>query len=111
MEKTFPMSTTQNFKSTMKPRDANAQRVRKFCRIIEKNMNNYINIEGQQDSNRQCQGFFLKIDSINGIKRNWKDNIIPKDRNFYMRFFLTFFNQKTLQFFGNTYKSQLLPIR
>jgi len=102
--KSFKPMMTKNIK------DENLKRVRRFCRMLERNLNSYYNSDYLHDINRQCKGFFLKIDSINGIKKIWPNNIVPQGRKFYIRFFMTFYNQQTSQFIGNTYKSPLLKI-
>jgi hypothetical protein len=105
-----PTNPSATAKSFTKPKKDMVS-VRKFCRMIERNMNNFQSIDSYQDASRQCRGFFLKLDSVNGIKKSWKNNAIPNDKNYYLRFFLTFFNQKTSQFYGNTFKSPMLKIK
>lgn len=102
-----PSATTKSFTKPKKDMVS----VRKFCRMIERNMNNFQSMDNNQDSGRQCRGFFIKLDSVNGIKKSWKNNSLPNDKNFYLRFFMTFFNNKTSQFYGNTFKSPLLKIK
>lgn len=85
--------------------------LKKFCRILEKNMNNYIDIHNNSDPNRIIKGLYLKIDSVNGIKKILPKEKIIKGNKYFLRFFITFFNSAISQFFGNTYKSPLLNIK
>lgn len=92
-------------------KEAKIKRIKKFSRFLEKNINNYINFNASYDQNRVIKGFYLKIDSVNGIKKIFpKEKLVP-GRKYFLRFFVTFYNTTTSQFFGNTYKSPLLNIK
>ncbi len=93
-------------------REAKIKRIKKFCRFLEKNINNYINLnQPLYDQNKSIKGLYLKIDSVNGIKKIIPKEMLTNDKKFFIRFFITFYNTATSQFFGNTYKSPLLNIR
>jgi len=92
-------------------KEAKIKRIKKFSRYLEKNMNNHINFNMSFDQNRIIKGLFLKIESVNGIKKLIPKEKIDPNKRFYLRFFITFYNSKTNQFFGNTYKSPLLNIK
>jgi len=67
-------------------REAKIKRIKKFCRFLEKNINNYINLnQPLYDQNKSIKGLYLKIDSVNGIKK-----IIPKEMltNEFWKFYL-----------------------
>lgn len=90
------------------------KRIKKFCRIVEKNANNFIPLKIPLEFNNNNtpipKGQYLRIDSINGLKK-----ILPREqiigKKFFLRIFITFFHSNSSQFFGNTYKSQLFNIR
>lgn len=87
------------------------KRIKRFSKILEKNINNYMNMNINFDPSRVIRGLYLKIDSINGIKKIFpKEKLIP-GRKYFLRFFVTFYNTNICQFLGNTYKSLLLSIR
>jgi hypothetical protein len=104
------INTNKSPKNKTNKNENHIKRIKKFCRILEKNTNNYIPFKFSGQNNLISKGLYLRIDSINGIKK-----IIPKEqvagKNFFIRIFLTFFHNNSTQFFGNTYKSQLLNIK
>jgi hypothetical protein len=115
LNKTSPINQDKKVKNKNPQNKTNKnenhlKRIKKFCRILEKNTNNYIPFKFSTENNQITKGMYLRIDSINGIKR-----ILPKDGNlgkkFFIRIFLTFFHYNSTQFFGNTYKSDLLNIK
>ena len=92
-------------------REVKIKRIKKFSRFLEKNINNYINFNNTYDQSRVIKAFYLKIDSVNGIKKIFpKEKIVP-GMKYFIRFFITFYNTTTTQFFGNTYRSPLLNIK
>lgn len=107
------MKTDQHSKlNTTNIKDDKLRKLRKFCRILEKNMNNFIASEYLNDPNKIPKGYSIKIESVNGIKKIFPKNTVRNPKNkYFLRFFITFFNQKTSEFFGNTFKSPLLKIK
>jgi hypothetical protein len=88
------------------------KRVKLFCRNVEKNMNNYIISDTFNDPAKHPEGYCLRIDSIYGVKKSQIKKQNPNERTTHcLRFNLTFFNPRTLQFFGNTYRSPFLKVR
>lgn len=85
-------------------------KVKKFCKQLEKNINNYIQSLSLNDPTKPISAYFLKIDSIYGVKKTKKTNIGGRN-NFFLRFNLNFFNCRTFEFFGNTYKSPYLKVK
>lgn len=92
-------------------REEKIKRIKKFSRFLEKNMNNHLNLNLANDQSRIIKGFYLKIDSVNGIKKIFPKEKLVQGRKYFLRFFITFYNTTTSQFFGNTYKSPLLNIK
>ncbi len=92
-------------------REAKIKRIKKFSRYLEKNVNNYINFNIANDQSRVIKGFYLKIDSVNGIKKIFPKEKLVQGSKYFLRIFITFYNTTTSQFFGNTFKSQLLNIK
>jgi hypothetical protein len=87
------------------------KRVKLFCRNVEKNMNNYIMSEALNDPAKYPEGYCLRIDSIYGVKKSQIKKQTKENTNLFLRYNLTFFNPKTLEFFGNTYRSPFLKVR
>jgi len=50
----------------------NLAKTRKFCRNVEKNLNNYIKNETFYDPSKPSSTYFLSIESISGIKKEQK---------------------------------------
>jgi hypothetical protein len=94
---------TQNFN-----RDDIFRKLKRFSKYLEKNINNYIPYD--IDQNNSSKGFYLKIASISGVKKD-RDLRIIKDKKFYLKFYITFFEEFPKKFFGNTYKSNEIPIQ
>jgi hypothetical protein len=84
-------------------------KIKKFSKQLEKNINNFIPSISLNDPTKPISSYFLKIDSIYGVKKT-KKNLSGKN-NFFLRFNLNFFNTKTFEFFGNTYKSPYLKVK
>src|SRR5689334_22350250 len=88
------------------------KKVKLFCRNVEKNMNNYMTSDTFNDPAKYPEGYCLRIDSIYGVKKSTLRRTNTKEQtNMFLRYNLTFFNPKTLQFFGNTYRSPFLKVR
>jgi hypothetical protein len=85
-------------------------KVKKFCKQLEKNINNYIPSIYFSDLSKPISSYFMKIDSIYGVKKT-KRTLSSGKNNFFLRFNLNFFNPKTFEFFGNTFKSQYLKVK
>ena len=94
---------TQNFN-----RDDIFRKLKRFSKYLEKNINNHIPYDIEQ--NVPTRGFYLKIGQISGIKKD-RDLRIIKDKKFYLKFYITFFEEFPKKFFGNTYKSNDIPIQ
>src|SRR5690348_10512135 len=102
-------NTNENFKQ-----QEAFKKVKLFCRNVEKNMNNYMISDTFNDPAKYPEGYCLRIDSIYGVKKSQikRTNTNTKEpTNIFLRYNLTFFNPKTLQFFGNTYRSPFLKVR
>jgi hypothetical protein len=87
------------------------KRVKLFCKNVEKNMNNYIISDSFNDPTKHPEGYCLRIDSIYGVKKSQIKKQTNERTNLFLKFNLTFFNPKTLQFFGNTYRSPILRVK
>ncbi len=85
-----------------------AKNLRLFIKAIERNMNNSINIDNTLDKERKSKGYALKIMQINGLKKIINE---PNPKNkYFIRYFINIFNIKTKKFYGNTYRSPIIPI-
>ena len=91
-------------------KEESIMKIKKFCKQLEKNINNYIPSVALNDPTKPISSYFLKIDSIYGVKKT-KRTVLSGKNNFFLRFNLNFFNTKTFEFFGNTYKSPYLKVK
>ena len=66
---------------TEKEYEDNLSKSRKFCRNVEKNLNNYIQNETSYDHSKPSSTFYISIESINGIKKEQKVIILNRIYN------------------------------
>ena len=90
--------------------DENFQRLRKFLKVTECNMNNSTKIETTISSDRQTKGYIFRLENINGIKKPISSKQPSENTSYSLRYFINMFNSSTNHFFGNTYRSPLIPI-
>ena len=104
MESILPNNLIQYF-------GTNTYNALKFIRNLAKNFNNSRNISGNIDKRENIEGFAIDIYSLNGLKYNPKVLYFYKDKKYYIRYFINIYNKQTNQFYGNTYRSPLFPIK
>ena len=89
--------------------DKKIVRLRRFCKKVQANMGKYIKHEGVSATS-PINGCTIRIESTNGLKYKFENGTQPLDKNFYIRYAISFFSENTKSFFGNTYFSENIDI-
>ena len=68
------------------------KRLRKFIKMIERNMNNSINLDSNIDITRKSKGYVIRLLSINGIKKVFPNGAPDENLQYSIRYFINMFN-------------------
>jgi hypothetical protein len=104
------LQQTQLTETKLYQGDDSFQRLRRFFKVTECNMNNSTKIETTISSDRQTKGYIFRLENINGIKKPISFKQPSENTSYSLRYFINMFNNSTNHFFGNTYRSPLIPI-
>lgn len=86
------------------------KRLRKFIKMIERNMNNSINLDSNIDITRKSKGYVIRLLSINGIKKVFPNGAPDENLQYSIRYFINMFNSQNMHFYGNTFRSPTIKV-
>lgn len=78
-------------------------KLKKFAKQMERNVNTYVP-PSWVDKNTPPKGYFLKVHSVNGVQLS----PVASGNKRCIRLFFSFFNSKTKEMFGNTYRTPMI---